>query len=100
MPSLSISLEEDRWLMMITNKDFLYLVLIAVSWLLFYGMIAGLVWFGITARSESDRCMATYERYIKEVDEKCTIRLNGSRSEYNLTFPKDYFIRNSTTSGA
>ena len=72
--------------MMTMNKDFLYLVLIAVSWLLFYGMVAGLIWFGITAKSESDRCIATYQEYIHEVQDKCTINLNKTGQLYNLTY--------------
>lgn len=71
------------------NKDFLYLVLIAVSWLLFYGMVLGLVWFGATARYEGDRCVAAYQDYLDECISNCTIKLvkeNGSGKVFNITY--------------
>lgn len=73
-------------MMTMTTKDFLYLVLIAVSWLLFYGMVFGLIWFGYTARTESDRCMAAYEKYLTETIANCTIRINYSEPNKPLNF--------------
>lgn len=59
-------------------KSLLVAVMIATGWILFYGMIGGLVWFGKTASDESNKCVAFYLNYTKTVEDKCTIRFNST----------------------
>jgi len=59
-----------------------------VGWMVFYSMVIGLMWFGITAHSESSRCVATYEKYIEEANWACGVEMGGGQKVYlNFTNP-------------
>jgi hypothetical protein len=48
-------------------RSFGLALVIATMWILFYGVVLGLMWFGLTARVESDRCVSVYNQYIAEI---------------------------------
>jgi len=56
-------------------EDYIRAVMIAVGWCGVYAMAAGIILFYYIASSQKEECVKTYERYIQEVDAKCTFEL-------------------------
>lgn len=69
---------------MMSNRDFLYLVLIAVTWFMTIAFVASALYILIGVREQADLCIAAQERAI----ENCTIKLpSGKKNEtiFNIT---------------
>lgn len=65
-------------------KTLVAAILVATGWMLFYSMIGGLIWFGQTAASQTQKCVDTYKQYIEEVDKKCTIKFGEAQSNEGI----------------
>lgn len=71
------------------HSAFIYSVLIAVSWVVFYAICAGLALFGYIAHTESQACMNTYNAYLADIHENYTVELKSftpSDIPKNLSF--------------